>query len=107
MRLNVAFPSAVSEFAILKKKYCPSKSQAQAHSHDSIPVSIKGLIAKANAGVDQGRTTLNGQKILVWIKTGSCAGGVTKHRATATVTVTTAVHFYSWNGLSSTIRSRL
>lgn len=77
-------------------KVLPTKSETKSRTKDSIPVSIKGFIAEANAGVDQCWTTVNREKIFVWIKTGSSASSVTKHRITAMVTVTTTVHFYSW-----------
>lgn len=37
---------------------------------------------------------MNREEILIWVKTSPSAGRVTKHRITAPVTVTTAVHFY-------------
>lgn len=71
-------------------------------------MSIKGFIAEADAGVDQGRTTINREKIFIGIKTGSGAQSVTEHGIAAVVTVTTTVHVYSRNDvLSLTVKSRL
>lgn len=69
------------------------------HTANSIPVPIKGLIAEANAGVDQCGATMNRQKIVVRIETSPSAGGVSKHRVTATITVATALHGQPWDGV--------
>lgn len=70
----------------------PCERKTPSHATKPVPVSIQGFIAKANAGVDQGRTTMDGEEVFIWIETRPSAGGVTKHRVAATVAVTTAMH---------------
>lgn len=48
-------------------KTTPARKERQPHAKACVPVSIQGLIAEANAGVDQRGTTMNGQEILVGI----------------------------------------
>lgn len=92
-------PSFWSQRVHQSSKPTPPRKKRQCHNIDSIPVSIKGLIAEANARVDQRGATMNRQKIVIWIKTSPSAGSVSKHRVTATITVATALHFQSWNDI--------
>lgn len=71
----------------------PRQKVKQSYDKDSIPVSIKGLIAEANAGVDQCWATINREKVFIGIQTSPGASSVTKHRIAASVAVTTTVHF--------------
>lgn len=83
----------VKEFTSPGKQPRQGRTDRQPPAEGCVPVSVQGLIAEANAGVDQRGATVNGQEILVGIEAGPSAGGVTKHGVTAPVAVATAMHF--------------
>lgn len=60
-------PSFWSQRAHQSWKPTPPRKKRQPRTADSIPVSVKGLIAEANAGVDQCGATMDRQKIVIRI----------------------------------------